>query len=283
MEILLAAAAALVYGVGDYCGGRASRKMDSLVVTCIGQVFSLVLLGIFLVILGDPAPGLHDWLWGAAGGIGGFVGLSLFYYALAKGSMTVVAPLAAVVSAVLPVGAGLLLGDRPSLIAYIGIVVAVAGIALVTGAVGTAHAPTKLAIVGVATLAGCGFGWMFVCLDRTSEDSGMWPLLAARIASISIAATIIFVRHMARDRADKPAIRVTSIALWAGLFDMGANVLFVFANRHGMLSLVSVITALYPVSTIVLALRLDHEKANRSQFIGMACAGLALAFVSLGR
>lgn len=64
---------------------------------------------------------------------------------------------------------------------------------------------------------------------------------------------------------------------------MGANALFVFANRHGMLSLVSVITALYPVSTIVLALRLDHEKANRSQFVGMACAGLALAFVSLGR
>ena len=283
MEILLAAAAAFVYGLGDYCGGRASRKMDSLVVTCVGQIFSLGLLGIFLVILGDPAPGLHDWLWGAAGGIGGFVGLSFFYYALAKGSMTVVAPLAAVVSAVLPVGAGLLLGDRPSLIAYIGIVVAVAGIALVTGAVGTAHAPTKLAIVGVATLAGCGFGWMFVCLDRTSEDSGMWPLLAARIASITIASTIIFIRQMSRDRADKPAIRVTSIALWAGLFDMGANVLFVFANRHGMLSLVSVITALYPVSTIVLALRLDHEKANRSQFVGMACAGLALAFVSLGR
>ena len=283
MEIFLAAAAAFVYGLGDYCGGRASRKMDSLVVTCVGQVFSLVLLGIFLVILGDPAPGLHDWLWGAAGGIGGFVGLSLFYYALAKGSMTVVAPLAAVVSAVLPVGTGLLLGDRPSLIAYIGIVVAVVGIALVTGAVGTAHAPTKLAIVGVATLAGCGFGWMFVCLDRTSEDSGMWPLLAARIASITIAATIIFVRQISRDRSDKPAIRVTSIALWAGLFDMGANVLFVFANRHGMLSLVSVITALYPVSTIILALRLDHEKANRSQFVGMACAGLALAFVSLGR
>lgn len=283
MEILLAAAAAFVYGLGDYCGGRASRKMDSLVVTCVGQVFSLVLLGIFLAILGDPAPGLHDWLWGAAGGIGGFVGLSLFYYALAKGSMTVVAPLAAVVSAVLPVGAGLLLGDRPSLIAYIGIVIAVAGIALVTGAVGTAHAPTKLAIIGVATLAGCGFGWMFVCLDRTSEDSGMWPLLAARIASITIAASIIFVRHMSRRGSSRPAIRITAIALWAGLFDMGANVLFVFANRHGMLSLVSVITALYPVSTIILALRLDHEKANRSQFVGMACAGLALAFVSLGR
>ncbi|MCX6533798.1 MAG: DMT family transporter [Actinobacteria bacterium] len=279
MEILLAAAAALVYGVGDYCGGRASRKIDSLVVTCAGQIFSLMLLGIFLVILGDPAPGMHDWLWGAAGGLGGFVGLTLFYYALAKGSMTVVAPLAAVVSAALPVGTGLFLGDRPSLIAYVGIVIAIVGIALVTGAVGTAHAPTKLAIVGVATLAGCGFGWMFVCLDRTSSDSGMWPLLAARIASISIAATIIAFRG--RSRLGQG--RIPAIALWAGFFDMGANVLFVFANRHGMLSLVSVITALYPVSTIVLALRLDHEKANHSQFVGMACAALALVFVSLGR
>ena len=279
MEILLAAAAALVYGVGDYCGGRASRKIDSLVVTCAGQIFSLILLGFFLVILGDPAPGMHDWLWGAAGGLGGFVGLTLFYYALAKGSMTVVAPLAAVISAALPVGTGLFLCDRPSLIAYVGIVIAIVGIALVTGAVGTAHAPTKLAIVGVATLAGCGFGWMFVCLDRTSSDSGMWPLLAARIASISIAATIIAFRG--RSRLGQG--RIPAIALWAGLFDMGANVLFVFANRHGMLSLVSVITALYPVSTIVLALRLDHEKANRSQFVGMACAALALVFVSLGR
>ena len=279
MEILLAAAAALVYGVGDYCGGRASRKIDSLVVTCAGQIFSLMLLGIFLVILGDPAPGMHDWLWGAAGGLGGFVGLTLFYYALAKGSMTVVAPLAAVISAALPIGTGLFLGDRPSLIAYVGIVIAIVGIALVTGAVGTAHAPTKLAIVGVATLAGCGFGWMFVCLDRTSSDSGMWPLLAARIASISIAATIIAFRG--RSRLGQG--RIPAIALWAGFFDMGANGLFVFANRHGMLSLVSVITALYPVSTIVLALRLDHEKANRSQFAGMACAALALVFVSLGR
>jgi len=279
VEILLAAAAALVYGVGDYCGGRASRKIDSLVVTCIGQIFSLMLLGIFLVILGDPTPGLRDWLWGAAGGLGGFVGLTLFYYALAKGSMTVVAPLAAVISAALPIGTGLFLGDRPSLIAYVGIVIAIVGIALVTGAVGTAHAPTKLAIVGVATLAGCGFGWMFVCLDRTSSDSGMWPLLAARIASISIAATIIAFRG--RSRLSQG--RIPAIALWAGFFDMGANVLFVFANRNGMLSLVSVITALYPVSTIVLALRLDHEKANRSQFVGMACAALALVFVSLGR
>jgi drug/metabolite transporter (DMT)-like permease len=177
------------------------------------------------------------------------------------------------------VGAGLFLGDRPSVIAYFGIVIAIVGIALVTGALGTAHAPTKMKIVGVAVLAGCGFGWMFVCMDRTSSDSGMWPLLAARIASISIAVTFILIRRP----SGLGKGRIPAIALWAGFFDTAANVLFIYANRQGMLSLVSVITALYPVSTIVLALRLDREKANPSQFVGMACAGFALVLVSLGR
>ena len=277
MEIVLAAAAACVYGLGDFCGGRASREADSFTVTFIGQIFSVLILGVALIVLADPVAPSRDWLWGAAGGIGGFVGLSMFYFALAKGSMTVVAPTTAVVSAVVPAAAGIGFGERPSMVAYVGVLVAIIGIALVTGAVGVAHAPTPRRIMMIAVLGGCGFGWMFVCLDRTSEDSGMWPLLAARIASISIAAIVIGARRTGRVR------RVPALALWAGLFDMGANVLFLLANREGLLTLVSVITALYPVSTIVLAMRLDHERATRSQAVGMVCAGLALALVAVGR
>ncbi|MFZ9158072.1 MAG: EamA family transporter [Ilumatobacteraceae bacterium] len=277
MEIVLAAAAACVYGFGDFCGGRASREADSFTVTFIGQIFSVLILGVALIVLADPVAPSRDWMWGAAGGIGGFVGLSMFYFALAKGSMTVVAPTTAVVSAVVPAAAGIGFGERPSMVAYVGVLVAIIGIALVTGAVGAAHAPTPRRIMMIAVLGGCGFGWMFVCLDRTSEDSGMWPLLAARIASISIAAIVIGARRTGRVR------RVPALALWAGLFDMGANVLFLLANREGLLTLVSVITALYPVSTIVLAMRLDHERATRSQAVGMACAGLALALVAVGR
>ncbi|MEY2610083.1 MAG: hypothetical protein RLZZ128_732 [Actinomycetota bacterium] len=277
MEIVLAAAAACVYGLGDFCGGRASREADSFTVTFIGQIFSVLILGVALIVLADPVAPSRDWLWGAAGGIGGFVGLSMFYFALAKGSMTVVAPTTAVVSAVVPAAAGIGFGERPSMVAYVGVLVAIIGIALVTGAVGAAHAPTPRRIMMIAVLGGCGFGWMFVCLDRTSEDSGMWPLLAARIESISIAAIVIGARRSGRVR------RVPALALWAGLFDMGANVLFLLANREGLLTLVSVITALYPVSTIVLAIRLDHERATRSQAVGMVCAGLALALVAVGR
>lgn len=279
MEILLAAAAACVYGLGDFCGGRATRRFDSFAVTLVGQVFSLVLLGGALLVLGDPAPGGRDWMWGAIGGAGGFVGLGLLYFALARGSMTVVAPLTAVVSAVVPLASGIGFGERPSLVAYLGVVAALAGIALVTGAVGTPHTKTQPFIVVVSIVSGAGFGWMFTCLDRTSEASGMWPLLAARLASISLAVVVLVWRR-------PPGLSVKSVpalALLAGFFDMGANLLFVAANREGMLSLVAVITALYPVSTIVLAMRLDHERVTRSQAWGMACAGLALALVSLGR
>jgi drug/metabolite transporter (DMT)-like permease len=277
MEIVLAAAAACVYGLGDFCGGRASRDADSFSVTLVGQIFSVLVLGVALVVLADPVAPLRDWWWGGAGGLGGFVGLSMFYYALAKGSMTVVAPTTAVVSAVVPAAAGIGFGERPSLVAYVGVVVAIIGIALVTGAVGVAHAPTSRRIMAIAVLGGCGFGWMFVCLDRTSDDSGMWPLLAARIASISIATIVIASRRTERTRP------FPKLALVAGVFDMGANVLFLLANRDGLLALVSVITALYPVTTIVLAMRFDRERVSPSQVTGMVCAGVALALVAVGR
>jgi len=279
MEILLAAAAACVYGLGDFCGGRATRRFDSFAVTLVGQVFSLALLGGALVVLGDPVPGGRDWMWGALGGAGGFLGLGLLYFALARGSMTVVAPLTAVVSAVVPVASGIGFGERPSVLAYLGVVAALVGITLVTGAIGTPHSPTQPFIIAVSIVSGAGFGWMFTCLDRTSESSGMWPLLAARLASITLAIVVLMWR-----RPSGLSVRsVPSLALLAGLFDMGANLLFVAANRQGMLSLVAVITALYPVSTIVLAMRLDRERVTVSQGWGMACAGLALALVSLGR
>lgn len=266
------------YGIGDYCGGRSSRDADSFVVTFVGQLFSLVLLGAALIAFGDPTPPLRDWLWGAAGGVGGFVGLSLFYLALSKGSMTVVAPLTAMVSSILPVAAGVILGERPNVLGYLGIVLALGGIALVTGAVGIAHQKTTASIALLAVLGGCGFGWMYVCLDRAHEEAGMWPLLGARIASISIAGVVILAR-----RSDGPRfVGIGLLAMVAGMFDMAANILFVVANHRGLLSLVSVIASLYPVSTIVLAMRIDRERVTRSQVGGMALAALALALVSLG-
>lgn len=275
----MAAAAAWIYGLGDFCGGRASRRRDSLSVTLVGQLFGLVLLGVALVGFADPVAPIVDWGWGALGGAGGLIGLGLLYYCLANGAMTVVGPLTAVVSAVLPVIVGYALGERPSALALAGIVLALTGIVLVTGAIGTPHVPTPPRIVLLTIIGGAGFGFMYVCLDQTSDQSGMWPLVSARVVSIGVAAAIVVGR---RRRAGAPGI-LSGYAVAAGVFDMGANVLFVLATREGLLSLVSVITALYPVSTILLALRFDRERLSRTQGLGLIGVGVAVALVALGR
>lgn len=279
MEIVLAAAAAWIYGLGDFCGGRASRRLDSLTVTLVGQLFGLLLLGAALIGFADPVAPIVDWGWGAFGGAGGLIGLGLLYYCLANGAMTVVGPLTAVVSAVLPVIVGYALGERPSALALAGIVLALTGIVLVTGAIGTPHVPTPPRIVLLTIIGGAGFGFMYVCLDQTSDQSGMWPLVSARVVSIGVAAAIVVGR---RRRAGAPGI-LSGYAVAAGMFDMGANVLFVLATREGLLSLVSVITALYPVSTILLALRFDRERLSRTQGLGLVGVGVAVALVALGR
>jgi drug/metabolite transporter (DMT)-like permease len=278
VEIVLAAAAAWIYGLGDFCGGRASRRLDSLSVTLVGQLFGLVLLGIALIGFADPLAPAVDWAWGALGGAGGLIGLGLLYYCLANGAMTVVGPLTAVVSAVLPVIVGFSLGERPSFVAFGGIVLALAGIVLVTGAIGTPHVPTAPRIVLLTVVGGAGFGFMYVCLDQTSDESGMWPLVAARVVSIGVAAAVVAGR-----RRTATGGRVTRYAVAAGVFDMGANVLFVLATREGLLSLVSVITALYPVSTILLAVRFDRERLSATQVMGLVGVGVAVALVALGR
>lgn len=275
---MFAAAAAWVYGLGDFCGGRASRRLDSISVTLYGQLFGLILLAVALLGFGDPIAPLVDWGWGALAGASGLVGLGLLYYCLANGAMTVVGPLTAVVSAVLPVIVGFALGERPSGLALVGIVAALSGIVLVTGAIGTPHVPTAPRIIALTVLGGVGFGLLYVFLDQTSDESGMWPLAAARAVSIGIAAIIVLGR-----RRRGPVGRIGLFAVLAGVFDMGANVLFVLATREGLLSLVSVITALYPVSTILLAVRFDHERLSRSQGLGLLGAGVAVALVALGR
>jgi len=278
VEIVFAAAAAWVYGWGDFCGGRASRRLDSVSVTFYGQLFGVLLLAVALVAFGDPVAPLADWGWGALAGVSGLIGLGLLYYCLANGAMTVVGPLTAVVSAVLPVIVGFALGERPSGLALVGIVAALVGIVLVTGAVGTPHLPTAPPIIVLTALGGVGFGLLYVFLGQTSEESGMWPLASARIVSIGLAAVVVIGR---RRRGDVG--RITRFAVLAGVFDMAGNVLFVLASREGLLSLVSVIAALYPVSTILFAVRFDHERLSRSQVMGLVGAGLAVALVALGR
>jgi drug/metabolite transporter (DMT)-like permease len=278
VAILLAALCAVNYGLADYCGGRASRSIASTIVTLLGQATSLVLVIIGLIVIGTPMASAHDLWWGAVGGAAGGFALIAFYSALSRGAMTVVAPTTAVISAVLPVTVGLLLGERPSGTALVGIVVACLAVALVSGAIGTRHQETRFSTVVLAAVAGVGFGFIFIAFARTADDSGLWPLVSARAASLPVVAIVV-----GATRPGRSGLRsVIWLILASGVLDMAANLFYLEASHRGLLSIVAVISSMYPVSTVCLAYGLDHERVSRTQAVGLACAATALTLVSLG-
>lgn len=278
MAILLAALCAATYGIADYCGGRASRVVASTIVTLIGQFTSLVLVVGGVIVLGTPVASAHDLWWGAAGGAAGGLALIAFYTALSRGAMTVVAPTTAIVSAVFPVIVGLCQGERPSGTALVGIVVACLAVGLVSGIIGTRHEHTQVSTIVLAALAGIGFGFIFIAFARTAHDSGMWPLVAARAASLPVIATVVGVTRPGRGAIRK----FIWIIVASGVLDMAANLFYLAASHRGLLSIVAVISSMYPVSTVCLAFGLDHERVSKTQAAGLACAAAALALVSLG-
>lgn len=279
MPVLLALGSALVYGVGDYFGGRASRHQASVVVAALGQLVSLVLVAVAVIVMGTPAPSMATWAWSAVGGMVGALGIAGLYHGFAHGDVSVVAPTSAVVGAAVPVVVGLALGERPSPLALVGIVIAVTAVALVSGAIGTRRHNTPASIVALAVVVGGCFGLLFVAFDRTDADSGMWPLLVARFASVPMLIVLAGATTL-RPSRHRSSLQ---LAVVAGVFDMGANVLYLVAVRGGMLAVVSVVASLYPASTVALAFTIDKERLTRWQALGLGAAALSLVLVSLSR
>lgn len=275
MFILFAIGAATAYGIADYAGGRATRNAPAESVTFTGQFTALMILLIIVPLSGARLPSIDDWVWSGLGGFGGAMALLAFYRAMSRGAMTVIAPISAVIGLSIPVVIGLLQGERPAIIAYPGILLAVAAVALVGDVLDRHNLPTPWSAIGLAVLAGVGFGLIFVCLAQTSSASGLWPLVGQRLASVpTVAVLAVLLKHRTPLRGN-----VLRLALLCGVLDTTANAFYLISVRHGLLSLVAVITALYPVSTVVLALRLDHERLHRSQAAGLVLAAISLIMV----
>jgi drug/metabolite transporter (DMT)-like permease len=281
MAALLALAAALTYGIADFCGGFASRRVPVMVVLVLSQAIGLAGLLVAAPLVGASHVDQSDLLFGVAAGLIGLVGVFLLYRGFAIGRMSVVAPLTAVLSAVVPVAVGLGLGERPGVFATLGIVLAIPAIALSGGAGspqnGSRQPHERQAIV-MALLAGVGFGLFFALLDQAGDSSGLWPLVAGRVATTLAALGCLMVIPLPPRRA------IASVGVWVlatGLLEVTANVLFLLATREGALSLASVITALYPATTVLLALVVLGERLTRRQIYGLALAAIAVVLIAL--
>jgi drug/metabolite transporter (DMT)-like permease len=278
VAVLLALGCAVVYGAADFMGGLASRKASVFGVVALSQGAGLVALLALLPWLGG-AVGPSDLAWGAAAGIAGATGLVVFFRALAGGVMSVIAPITAVTAAAVPVLVGLLSGERLHAWSAVGIALALAAVVLVSAESGLgALRAARPASVVPALVAGAMFGIFFVMLDRTSDDSGLTPLVTARIASMGLVVLIALVgrRPLKVERVALPLV------VASGIGDMTANALFLLATQQdGQLAITGVLASLYPVSTVVLAQVVLRERLVQAQVAGLGAAIVAVVLISL--
>lgn len=276
MVVVFSLLAAVIYGAGDFVGGFASRQRSAITVLLYAYPVGAALMLALLPALSGPLDA-RTALLGAAGGIGGMVGVVVMYSLMARAPMNIISPVTAVLAAVVPVVFGVIVGERPSTAAWLGIVIGLIAVMLVSRTTEDhPHGPVGLRILALAALSGVGFGVYFICLARANPDSGLWPLVISRLAS---AALIVPIAR--RTRAVAPVSRrFLALAALCGVLDASANLFFLLASRHGLLSLASVITALYPGVTVLLAASLLHERTVLVQRVGMALAAASIVLIT---
>jgi drug/metabolite transporter (DMT)-like permease len=279
LGISLALGAALIWGLADFVGGLQSRRHALLAVLGISQVAAVVPLVIAVLIADDPAPSGTAIAWSMLAAGAGGVGIAAFYRGLAVGTMSIVAPISATGS-IVAVLVGLADGERPGAIQVAGIVLALAGVALASRepSEGEAARHARVAL-GLAVVAALGLGGAFVGLERATADAGVpWAMLTARGAQL-----VLLLGAAAVVRPVLPRGRVAIGALLGlGLIDVTANALFAIATTEGLLSIVSVLAALYPAVTVMLARTMLHERVSRTQEAGVLVIFAGVLAISAG-
>jgi drug/metabolite transporter (DMT)-like permease len=278
---VLALASAVLYGSADFFGGLTARRANTIATVVWSQFAGLVLLLLVLPFLPSATVSSCDWIWGFVAGFSGGIGVAFLYRALAVGTMAIVAPTTAVIAAMIPVLFAFAIGERLRPLTFLGVGLALVAILLVS------RPPASQAAVsekmtrgfppgfGLALLSGVSVGIFFLSLARTSTAAGMWPLIAARISSISLFVVIALVANRTL-RMTRPAATTATLG---GALDMAANAVYMTAARIGPLSIVVTLASLYPASTVLLARWILHEHLSRAQLAGLVCALLAVVLI----
>ncbi len=273
--VLLALLAAAGYGVSDFVGGVAARRVTALRVVLVSYPLSVLVVAALAPVVGG-VPDMASLLWGGAAGVVAGLAVWWFYLALAAGPMSVVSPLTAVLVAGLPLLVGVGLGERPSALALLGAVLALAAVVLVSRDSGHSELRFTGRVAALTLGSGVAFAGYFILLAQITVGTGLWPLLASRVgaAVVVVLAALVVRQHHA------PQGVPLRLALLAGLLDVVANVAFLYAVQGGLLSLVSVITALYPAATVLLATVVLGERTARVQQVGMVLAAASVALIA---
>jgi drug/metabolite transporter (DMT)-like permease len=269
----LSLAAAAVWGGGDFSGGIAAKRASVFRVVAVAHAFGLLLMLVLTWAGGEHVPPPVALAWGAVTGITGAFGIAALYKGLSIGQMGIVAPVASVITAVLPVTYGFVIEGVPSRVQLLGFGIAVLSIWLITRAGEGGGSREGL---GLAVLAGLMFGLFLTSGKEAGRYAVLWPLVSARVAST----VVMFAIVLFSPRDPKPLRPALLPILISGAFDSFANALYIEATRFGRLDVAAVLSSLYPASTVILARVFLKERFSRTQIFGIVGALIAVALIS---
>jgi drug/metabolite transporter (DMT)-like permease len=269
----LSLASAATWGGGDFAGGLAAKRANVFRVVAVAHACGLVAMLAMALLAGEAVPPVADLMWGAAAGIAGAFGIAALYQALAIGRMGVVAPVASVITGVLPVVVGIRTEGMPDRIQMLGFALALLSVWLVARPNEYVDSHRGL---GLAVLAGIAFGLFLIAGKQAGHHGVFWPMVAARGAWTTLMCAIVALSP----RDARPLRAVVWATVLSGLLDSAGNALFIAATRHGRLDVSAVLSSLYPASTVILARLLLKERISQMQGAGIAGALLAVALIS---
>jgi drug/metabolite transporter (DMT)-like permease len=274
--LVLALSAALAYGASDFVGGTGSRRHSPWGVVVIGQACGAVLMAA-CGLLAPAHPRTADFAWALLAGAGSATGSIFLYRGLSRGRMGLVAPVSAVGAAVLPVLVGVALGERPTWLAWLGVLVALPGIWLVSRDSTGSASGTHGALVD-GTAAGAGFGVLFVALGQVSHDAGFMPLAANQLFGAAV--TVVVAVAVGQDW--RPRLGVLPWGGASGMLGAAGTLTFLLSTHATGLGVAAVLTSLYPAVTVLLASAALGERLGSGQRIGIGICTLAVATLAIG-
>lgn len=277
LSIALAFGSALSWGTGDFLGGLQTKRWPVQLVI-LGSAVGGAFFALFVALAdSQPVPPVEDLAMGCAAGVVGMVALVAFYQALAIGTMSIVAPISATGTAIPVLWGVVALGERLSALAFAAIVVTVVGVILASreqdaDAAGEVSSADHRRSVLFSFVAAVGFGAVFVLIAEAGQESTAWPAVALKITSFTLMLLVVllFSRGVL---ADPPrGARAWLPIVCVGFFDVGANILYAMATQEGEVAIASVVSSMFPITTVLLAHRFLGERIAGSQRVGVAMA-----------
>ncbi|WP_353570293.1 DMT family transporter [Candidatus Albibeggiatoa sp. nov. BB20] len=275
LTIFFALGAVVTWGSGDFTGGFVTKRHPVYSTLLTGQLISIIPFFVLALSFEFVVPRMDDVLLSCLAGLGGMVGLLNLYSGLAQGRMSVVAPLVAITASILPIFVGIFTDGIPTLIQITGFFIAISAVWLLSSN-GRQFDITSIEL-RFALTSGLGFAIFFILIDRISGDTALWPIVAARFASI----TALSLYVISRREWKPPTKALLPLMVLTGLFDTTGSYFFMMAAQVGRLDIATVISSLYPAITVILAWLILKERLKISQWFGVATALISVVMIIL--